>query len=125
MPFPVESKYISECESNLQVQFPESFKLKMMEMNGGEFKKGRRVFQLHPFFDKSSKKRIKRTCYHIGYETKKAHEWSGFPEDAVAIGSDGTGDLLVLRHDGDGILKDHLYLWNHETREARKIADRI
>ena len=123
MAFPVESKYIEQTESEMNTRFPERFKCRMMKRNGGETPD--EEFQLFPFWDKSDRKRIARTSNHIGIETKNAKDWSGFPQHAVAIGSGGTGDLLVLQHHGDGQLEETIYLWDHETEETRIIASDI
>lgn len=131
MAFPVEEKYITETENELNVKFPVKFKARMMKENGGELieklesEEEDYVHWLFPFFDKSDKKRISRTCNHIGLETKNALEWDNFPQNAIAIGHDGSGNKLVLIHNGDGILTDELYFWNHETGQSEKIADSI
>jgi hypothetical protein len=36
MPFPLEEQYIEKAESELGVRFPEPFRNKMMQQNGGE-----------------------------------------------------------------------------------------
>lgn len=125
MPFPVDIKFIEETEKDLNVKFPDSFKQKMLHLNGGEIVTDEYEFELFPFFDKSDKKRISRTCNHIGLETKNAKEWTGFPENAIAIGSDGFGNLLVLKHDGGGMLKDDVLFWNHEDGSLESIAQNI
>lgn len=123
MPFPVEEKYIEETESELNVKFPPDYKNRMIKSNGGEIDSDDYFFQLHPFFDKSDKKRISRTCNHIALETKNAKGWKGFPENAIVIGDGGSGDLLFLQHNGNGILSDKIYLWDHG--EIEKIAESI
>jgi hypothetical protein len=123
MPFPVNEKYIIETESELNVKFPPVFKNRMIEENGGEIDSDNYFFQIHPFFDKSNKKRISRTCNHIGLETKNARGWDGFPENGIVIGNGGSGDLIFLQHNGNGILTDEIYLWDHG--EIEKIAESI
>ena len=125
MPFPVDEKYILESESNLNVRFPIEFKTRMMDLNGGEWAINEYVFELYPFFDKSDKKRISRTCNHIELETKNAQDWEGFPENGIAIGTDGFGNYILLTHHGNGMLSDEIYFWNHETRQIHKIAESI
>lgn len=125
MPFPINEKYITETESELEVKFPIEFKTQMMKSNGGELVMDKFEFELYPFFDKSDRKRISRTCNHIGLETKNAREWNKFPENGIAIGADGFGNQLILTHKGDGNLTDELYFWNHETRKVEKIAESI
>ena len=101
MPFPIDEKYIKEAESELNAKFPTEFKNRMMESNGGKlFISDEFGFELYPFFDKSDKKRISRTCNHIGLETKNARKWNGFPDNRIAIGAEGFGNQLILIHNG-------------------------
>jgi hypothetical protein len=125
MPFPIDEKYIKETESELNVKFPIEFKNRMIKSNGGELSPEEFGFELYPFFDKSDRKRISRTCNHIGLETKNAREWDGFPKNGIAIASDGFGNQIILIHNGNGILKNEIYFWDHETREVEKIANSI
>ena len=125
MPFPVELKYIEELESEFNIIFPSMFKSEMQKVNGGEIEIKGEYFELYPFFDKSDKKRISRTCNHIGMETKNAREYPGFPSNFIAIGSDGTGNQLVLTHNGDNKLMENIYYWNHETGETEELAQTI
>ena len=125
MPFPIDEKYIIETEFDLNVKFPTEFKNRMLKSNGGELAPDEFGFKLYPFFDKSDRKRISRTCNHIGLETKNARKWDGFPENGIAIASDGFGNQIILMHNGNGILTDEIYFWDHEVREIEKIAESI
>ncbi|WP_046757356.1 SMI1/KNR4 family protein [Kordia jejudonensis] len=125
MPFPVEEKYILNTASELNVTFPVEFIKRMMQMNGGELILKNYEIELYPFFDTSNRKRISRTCNHIALETKNAREWTGFPANAIAIGTDGFGNQVVLIHEGNGNLTDTIYLWNHQTKTTKKIAESI
>jgi hypothetical protein len=125
MPFPIEEKYIIETESDLNVKFPTEFKNRMIKSNGGELATDEFGFELYPFFDKSDRKRISRTCNHIGLETENAREWDGLPKNGIAIASDGFGNQIILIHNGNGILTDEIYFWDHEVREIKKIAESI
>lgn len=129
MPFPIEEKYIIDTENILEVKFPPIFKKKMMSNNGGTLDPSQssiEFIQLYPFFDKSSRKRIARTCNHIGAETKSAIDANyGFPTNAVSIGDDGTGNLIILMHNGNKQLDEFIYMWNHETGMIRKIGNSI
>jgi len=80
MPFPINEKYIIATEEKLRVKFPESFRAKMMEKNGGEVETPPDAWRLYPFLDTSDKKRLKRTCNDIVRETTNAKGWIGFPE---------------------------------------------
>lgn len=125
MPFPIEIKYIEETEVKLEIKFPEKFKKRMMLNNGGELDSNEYFFELYPFFDRSNKKRISRTCNDIQKEIKRSKEWYGFPEVAIVIGTDGSGNKLVLIHDENRILKEELFTWNHETGKIHSVAINI
>ena len=127
MPFPLDNKYIIETEQELRVIFPDNFKSKMIKENGGELMTEDDDWQLFPFFDKSDKKRISRTCNHIGLETKQAREWGNFPTNGIAIASNGSGDILVLlpTKESDEKLSDEIFIWFHETGKIEKVADKI
>jgi hypothetical protein len=122
--FPVDIKFINEAEVKLGVKFPAPFVLRMAQNNGGEVVASRDSWELHPFLDTSDRKRLKRTCNDIVHETKVAREWPRFPEKAIAIGSNGGGDRLVLlpRAD-DATVLGSVYWWDHETGELVFIAD--
>lgn len=126
MPFPVDAKWITETESKLGVRFPASFVTAMSKMNGGSVRTRIDVFELFPFFDASDRKRIQRTCGSIDRETATARkDWCGFPADAVAIGANGGGDLLIMipMPDHPGTLQHSIYWWDHETGEVELVAD--
>ena len=124
MPFPVDERFIVETEKKLGVRFPVSFRLKMMEENGGDVITDPDEWQLHPFFDTSDKTRIKRTCNDIVRETASARVWTGFPQTAVAIGSNGSGDqLILLPSQGTTALQEAVFWWDHETGTVHKIAE--
>ena len=127
MPFPVDKKYIDDTEKEFGLLFPQTFIDKMTIENGGELSTDYDDWQLIPFFDKSDKKRISRTCNHIGLETKNAQEWDSFPKDVVTIGQNGCGDFLVLKPNptDNKKLLDTIFIWRHETGELEKIADSI
>jgi len=126
MPFPLEEKYIIETESELNVKFPTEFKTRMMKLNGGELIIDEFGFELYPFFDKSSRKRISRTCNHIGLETKNKRKADyGFPKNAVTIGSDGSGNQIILMHNGNNVLEDTIYFWNCKTGKIKKVGTSI
>ena len=127
MSFPIDPKYILETELELGMAFPESFKLKMAEENGGELKTEEEDWQLFPFFDKSDSKRMSRTCNHIVLETRQSRSWNNFPDNGIAIASNASGDNLILLplENDNKKLSDDVYLWRHETGEIEKIASTI
>lgn len=127
MPFPIDIKFIIETEKEIGVSFPEIFKSKMVKENGGELATENDDWQLFPFFDKSDKKRISRTCNHIVLETKQAREWDKFPGNGIAIATNGSGDFLILIPTKESITKlsEEIYIWFHETGEIEKVAENI
>jgi SMI1-KNR4 cell-wall len=127
MPFPVAIKYIIETEQVLGLVFPDSFKSKMTKENGGELMTEDDDWQLFPFFDKSDNKRMSRTCNHIVLETQQARPWDNFPENGIAIASNGSGDnLILLPLDTDNKkLREEIYLWQHETGDIQQVAKTI
>jgi len=123
MSFPVEEKYIEKAEYELDVRFPDSFRKKMIERNGGEVEIGEDYFQLYPFYDTSDKKRIKRTCNSIVHETKNERTHYGMPETLIAIGNNGGGDILVYKIEENNKLNPKVYWLNHETEELVFVAN--
>jgi len=125
MPFPVDAKFIDEAERKLGVTFPSMFRGRVMKDNGGDIEAGDDDWQLFPFFDNSDRKRIARTANDVVRETTKAREWPAFPPGAVAIASNGTGDLLVfLPKDGaPSELAPEVHRWSHENGTTEPVAD--
>lgn len=127
MPFPIDLKYITETEKELGLIFPDSFKNKMRNENGGELITKEDDWQIFPFLDKSDKKRISRTSNHIVLETKQARNWGNFPIDGIAIASNGSGDFLILlpTKENQQNLSSEIFSWFHETGEIKKVANNI
>lgn len=125
MPFPLDIKYVTQTEKKLGVKFPASFVVKMVKSNGGHVHTGSDAWNLHPFLDASDRKRLARTCNDIARETTAAHEWAGFPSNAIVIGSNGGGDLLILlpQSDNPDVLSHEVFWWDHETGEVQKVAN--
>ena len=126
MPFPVDEKWITQTEQKLGVRFPASFVTAMAKMNGGTVETRIDQFDLFPFLDASDRKRVQRTCGSIDRETDSARKASsGFPCNAVAIGENGGGDLLVLipMPDHPDTLQHSVYWWDHETGQIELVAN--
>lgn len=127
MPFPIDLKFIEKLEADLGLSFPEKYKNKMLIENGGRIQHHEDDWTLFPFLDNLDKKRISRTCNHIGLETKNAKEWDNFPMDAIAIGQNDFGDLLILLpvKSTPNKLADNIFVWLHETGEIFELAENI
>ena len=59
------------------------------------------VFYLHPMWDPTDKKRMKRSASHIARETAAARNLVGFPAEAVSVAVNDYGDRLILRPNSD------------------------
>ena len=117
MAFPVDEKYIEKAEQELGVRFPDWFRQKMMKNNGEGVEVGSDYFELHPFYDTSDKKRIKRTCNSIVHETKTARDRYRLPANLIVVGNNGGGDVLVFKIQEDGSIDSAVYWFDHETEE--------
>ncbi len=127
MSFPIDPKYIEETELTLGVEFPYAYKAKMEASNGGAFGVNDDELFLYPFPDKADQKRIVRTLTNIISETKSAKEWEGFPDNAVAIGDNGSGDILILLPSvaDSAKLEEKFFIWRHESGEIEEIEQSI
>ena len=63
--------------------------VRLLQSNGGIVEVEGEEWVLHPIFDDSDQKRLKRTFNDIVRETGSATEWRGFSSDAVAIAANG------------------------------------
>src|SRR5438445_1130071 len=99
MPFPVDEVLLEAAETQLGRKFPEGLRGRLLRNNGGEVlvryegeepDEDEDTWALHPVWDSTDKRRMKRTVSHIVKETQQARQWRGFPEDAVAVGHQGT-----------------------------------
>lgn len=122
MPFPVAEKYIEQAEAELGASFPDSFRVKMMEQNGGGVEVNSEYFELHPFYDTSDKKRIKRTCNSIVHETNTARDHYRLPGNLVIVGNNGGGDVMVFTIEPEGKMAPDVYYLDHETEEMVLLA---
>lgn len=123
MPFPVDVQFVNATEKKLGVKFRPDYVITITRQNGGEFAAGGDVWLLYPIFDGSDRKRLKRMCNDVVRETSQAREWPDFPDEAIAIGGNGTGDQLVLLAENDGHFRHEVYWWDHETGELEKVAE--
>jgi hypothetical protein len=121
MPFDLAESFIAAAEEALGARFPASYRKAMARANGGEVEALRDSWQLHPIADTSDRKRLARTANNVVRETLSMLEWPLFPENAVAIATNGTGDQLVLLREGEA-LTEAIYYWSHETGVIKPVA---
>ena len=122
MPFNLDERFIAAAERKLQASLPFSYRQAMMTNNGGEVLAYDDVWNLHPILDTSDRKRVKRSCNDILYETAYMRDWPGWPENALAIGSNGGGDRLVLLK-VNRRYEPTIYVWLQDSSELVTVAD--
>ena len=116
MGFPTDETRIKDAETELGITFPAELRDRLLSNNGGEILAADEPWTLHPVWDPSDRKRASRSANHIVKETEIARQWPGFPADAVAVATDGSGDYLILRAGSAAI-----EIWLHETGEIEAI----
>lgn len=119
MPFPVSVERVKIAEQEIGRPLPQELRERLMRENGGEvtavpIREDEQedfdpYWDLHPVWDDSDRKRASRSANNIAREAKEATGWAHFPEGAVPVASNGTGDRLILLPDTDEIVA-----WEHE-----------
>lgn len=110
MPFPVSQDLIEAAERQLGRKLPQGLRLRLMRNNGGDVVAGDEDWILHPVWDPTDRRTMARTANHMVRETEQARNWRGFPKDAIALASDGSGNRLIIKAGSD-----EAEMWDHET----------
>ena len=114
MAYPVSDSLIRDAEARLGRSLPVALRDRLTRNNGGGVRTPDDDWELFPVWDPTDRRTMRKTANHIVAETQLARtRWTGFPPEAVAVGSNGAGDLLVLRAG-----RDEIEEWRHETREV-------
>jgi cell wall assembly regulator SMI1 len=118
VPFPPDEERVARAERELDRRLPPELRERLMRDNGGEIAamaldaRDQADFdpcwELHPVWDDSDRRRAARTASHIVGEAAWARAWPRFPDGAIPVASNGTGDRLIVLPDSDGFLH-----WNH------------
>ena len=116
MAFPTSERRLDDAERELGRRLPDELRARLLRNNGGDLRVDEEVWKLHPVWDDSDRRTTARTSNHVVHETREARLWSNFPDSAVAIASDGSGDLLVLRANSIQVER-----WGHETGECAPV----
>jgi hypothetical protein len=122
MPFDLDERFIVAAEEKLGAKLPYSYRQAMMKGNGGAVLADGDVWHLYPILDTSDRKRLKRSCNDILHETGFMRDWRGWPENALAIASNGTSDRLVLLKEGRQY-DPAVHMWLHDTGELAAVAE--
>ena len=113
MPFDLSEDQLIATETDLGASFPESYRSRMKRANGGSVEVSDDIWELIPIRDVSDRKRLSRTSNHVLLETASFSEWKLWPENAYAIGQNGTGDALVIFRCGP-TFEPEVFVWRHE-----------
>ncbi|MGF1688871.1 SMI1/KNR4 family protein [Photobacterium japonica] len=122
MAFNLDEEYVLQAEVALEATLPRSYRASMQKSNGGAVEVADDVWEQYPIFDSSDRKRISRTCNHIIAETKSCEGFGNFPNNALAIAGNGSGDQLVLIKQSN-YYTGSVYIWSSETGELDKVAN--
>ena len=122
MPFPLPESELEKTEMEIGAVFPSSYRLAMIQSNGGSVEADDDVWELFPIRDQSTKKHMSRTCNDVLYETKQAQGWKTFHENAYALANNGTGDLLVMFRKGKEF-ENEIFHWGHEDGSLILVAN--
>jgi SMI1 / KNR4 family (SUKH-1) len=122
VPFKLDERFIIAAEQMLAASLPNAYRQAMMTSNGGQVIAHDDVWELHPILDTSDRRRLKRSCNDILHETAFMRDWPSWPENALAIGSNGGGDRLVLLK-VNRWYEPTIYVWLHDTSELVPIAN--
>jgi len=123
MAFDLHEKFIVAAEKTLNCKLPSSYRWSMQENNGGTIEADDGFWDLFTIADNSDKKRLSRSCNNIITEMKRSSLRANFPKNVLAIASDGTGDLMILKKDPSGdCYFDNVYIWFHETGEIVELV---
>jgi hypothetical protein len=122
MPFDLSEQRLQETEAIIGATLPASYRTAMMAGNGGAVQAAGDDWALCPIHDASDRKRLARSTGDIVTETARCREWRGFPQDAVVIALNGSGDCMVFRRDG-GAFDPAPTVWRHESGATHRVAD--
>ena len=122
MPFDLGEPFIIAAESRLGARLPAAYRSAMLRSNGGELVVEDDDWMLYPIADTSDRKRLSRSANHIIKETQACRQWRAFPDDALAIATNGAGDQLVFLKRG-AEFEATVYLWSHESGSLERVAD--
>jgi hypothetical protein len=122
VPFDLDERFVVAAEQKLGASLPYSYRQAMKTSNGGQVRAHNDYWNLFPILDTSDRKRLKRSCNDILYETKRCRDWPGWPENALAIADNGTRDRLVLFKVNERY-EPSIYVRLDETGELAVVAE--
>lgn len=123
--FDIQEEQVAVAEEALRRRLPPIYRAIMMANNGGSAYDNQDQWDIHPIRDASDRKRLSRSCNDILLETQAALQWERFPVDALAIGGNGFGDVMILlpsESDPAGY-GDRIFAFWHETGDVKLLAE--
>lgn len=121
MSSPIEEQYIKSAEEKIDGRFPHSYRQMMKEKNGGDIVIDGDKWELYPILNAASKELYKQTFDDLVSETESVKKWFGFPENAIAIASNGRGDRLIFLRESRSKYSEKIYEWDHESTKVSLI----
>lgn len=112
----VNESDIKLAEEKLGVIFPEQYKELFKLVNNAEIGE----WILYPI---KTQINPKKTWDDVVRQNKEVRD-ERMSEDLIAIGDDGSGDILCLKK-MNGKMGDTIYLWYHETTELEEYASNL
>lgn len=121
-PPPAPESALRALEEKLGAALPPVLRARYAASNGGTFGDPRQrdcEWQLHPVFDATDRKQMKRTAEDIAHYTRLALKDARFPRQGVSIAHDYSlmRQLLVLRDESTGAVADAVFLFDVHTGE--------
>ncbi len=124
MAFACTEETIALTEAELERALPEAYRARLKRRNGGAVTDPQgNEWELHPIRDTTERRRLQRTANHIARETTVAKGWRGFPPEGLALGGDGSGNILVMLPRDEHSYEDRLYFFDHETGGLEELGD--
>ncbi len=121
MGLPTTFEKILEEELRLGCKIPEIIRAIIVKNNGGAecFAGDERdeFWVLFSVKDTRTRKHTSRSANHIERETQSAKTWSNFPDRAIVLGENGSGDYLVALKGSELI-----YIWRHDSNEISETS---
>ncbi|MFV0674662.1 CbrC family protein [Variovorax sp. tm] len=119
-PPPAPESALRALEAKLGASLPPVLRACFATSNGGRFGDPRNrdcEWQLHPVFDATDRKQMKRTGEDVVHYTKLALKDERFPRHGISIAHDYTlaRQLLVLRDEASGAISDQVFLFDAFT----------
>jgi hypothetical protein len=113
---------MTATESRIGARFPESYRLRMMRSNGGQIHVAGDEWELIPIRDDTDRKRLTRTTSDVISETASYSGFPTWPQLALAIAHNGSGDALVMFQSGSGF-EPEIFVWSHEDGALMLVAE--